>query len=112
MERLHSDFNPDTGLRQDFYWDESDIKPRMVVRTTSEVSPIIEANKASFFDDEKKRRGIKKGMWHIATWSPIDEHKLLKRGYVLERMTRKEVERILSDPEFAHCRTTRVKYGI
>jgi hypothetical protein len=75
------DYDPDTGLRYDFDYDEATGEAK--IHYSSDVEPLLDYNKAlanSGYNDA----GIKRSWWLYAKIPPIWQIKLRARGFKLD----------------------------
>lgn len=94
--------DPLTGMRQETVFEQG----KMVVRTTQNVQPYLDYNKALRDAEDYKKRGIKKGLMHAACIPPIVVHHWLKtEGFNIFTASRKEIDAKLNHPDYAYLKT-------
>ena len=105
------DFDPLT--RESVWMDYNDSDETVRIIHHQDVTPIIERNKAFANDDDKTKRGIKKGWWHYAS---IPNTLIVKWKQELgidlfDRNDQKKVMKLLKQPEYKFLRTTSKVHG-
>ena len=99
------DFNRATGLRQEIEYLYNEDKT--AVRTTQDVSGILERNKELQKHDEYKATGIKNSFQHVASIPLVLVHEWMKEGIdVMNPDHWPKVKAKLQDPDNQFLRTT------
>lgn len=92
-------FDPDTGIREDFYYDPD--RDRFKIVAVQPVDDILDHNKANLA--EMDERTPWKGDMHKVASIPLAVYYDLKRRGILD--DQKAMKRWLNDPENRHFRT-------
>ena len=104
MRRL-LEYDPATGTKQ--WHDYDELTRESTIITVQDCQPYIDRNKEHAKDDDRKKRGIKDGMWHFATVPNGVIEQWLKKGVNLYNKDHApEVKKLLNSPEWAYLRTT------
>lgn len=103
------DFDPLTGTST-IFTDNQD--GTFSITNMQDVEPIIENNKKLQNSHERKKKGIKEGMWHYGSVPAIIIQKwnIEIGGDILARHNRKEFFKRLNSPEYAYLRTSPGKH--
>ena len=107
MKHFKTDYNPVTGAREDYYWDDQ--AQQMTIRNRHDVTDIIESNKAQINDTIDTRYG-KEMMHHVAD-IPLGVALNWKRTYgvdILENTpeAKKFIRKMLNDPDYRYLKRT------
>lgn len=99
------DFNKATGLRQEIEYLYNEDKT--VVRTSQDVSGILERNKQLQQADEYKKQGIKESFQHVASIPLVVVHQWMREGIDVTNPDHwPKVKAKLQDPDNKFLRTT------
>lgn len=102
------DYDPLTGLRYDWEWDAE--KGEATIRTSQDVTPLLEYNRA-LANDSLRDGGIKKGWWQYCSIPPIVEIQLRAKGINIhdKNCTKRLLEEI--NTNYPHLKVTQKNEG-
>jgi hypothetical protein len=107
LKRLF-DYDPETGVRQIFHYDE--MTGDVHIETQQDVEPLLNRNKALQNNEEYSKQGIKNEMWHFAHVPIVVQLKwLVKYGAENDPMKKgneKLLFSLLNDPEWRYLKAT------
>jgi len=105
MKRL-IDVNPMSGTKTFHEYDH--LTKVTTISTESDVSPILEINKRQYNDTDLKTKGIKKGMWKVASIpNDVIEKWMIEDGInVFDKNHQPAVMRKLQDRDYLYLRTS------
>lgn len=107
MKHYKTEYNPVTGAREDYYFD--DVEDKMIIRRRQDVTDIVEANKRKIANSVDSRYGNE--MLHHVADIPIELAYKWKREEGLDVLSndpemKRRLRRKLNDPEFRWLKTT------
>lgn len=113
MKHFKTDYNPITGAREDYYWDENTEK--LTVRNRYDVTSVLESNKRTANSTIDQRYG--KQMLQRVAEIPLGVVVQLKQKHGIDVFSsdpaeKKKLLRILDDPEYRYLKTTAKKLVI
>mgnify|MGYP007107502949 CR=1 FL=1 len=105
MRRLLA-IDPMTGVRT--FHDYDHLSKVTTITTSTDVQPILEANKTQFNDEGLKRQGIKNGWWKVASIpnALIEKWRFEEGIDCFNKNHRQAVMRKLKSPEYRYLRTS------
>ena len=106
MKHFKTDYNPVTGAREDYYWDEMDQK--LTIRNRHDVTDVIEGNKQQQNASLDSRYGNQM-MHHVADIPMAVVMQWKKEGLDIFRNdpeTKRRLRRKLNDPDYRYLKTT------
>ena len=95
-----------TGIRT--YHEYNSLTKVTTISTSSpNVSPLLNQNQAQYNDDDMKRRGIKNGMWKVASIDAQTIHQWMQEGInIWDKNCHKDILKKLSGRDMRKFRTT------
>ena len=104
MRHVKREYNPDTGITHDYYWD--DIEQKMTVRNRHKVGAILDQNKRAQAGAIDGRYGNEM-MHHVGDIPIAVVHKWkVELGVdVFDKNDMPKVKRLLTDPEYRYLRS-------
>lgn len=106
MKHFRTEFNPVTGVREDYYWDE--MEQKMTIRNRHDVGDVIESNKRQANNSLDSRYGNEM-MQHVADIPMAVYVQWKNEGVdILENSpeARKFLKRKLNDPDYRYLKRT------
>lgn len=107
MEKRLFDYDPLTGVKQFFYYDEDTDETH--IQTVQDVSHELEASKALAKDESYTRKGMKNDMLHYAH---VPDGVLMQwMGMGVDIKDTKELIKMVNKPEWQYLKTTTLKHA-
>lgn len=106
MKHFKTDWNPVTGAREDYYWDEQN--QQMTIRNRHDIGDILESNKHQQNQTLDKRYG-KEMMHHVADIPNAVVLQWKKEGLDIfdgQPETKRKLMRKLNDPDYRYLKRT------
>ena len=99
------DYDPLTGIKKVFHWDESNGK--FHIETLQDIEPILEMNKNLFNNNDYRKQGLKEDMVHYATIPESIQVQWLQEGInIYNKDHWPRVKAKLNHPDFRKLRTS------